>query len=96
MDKSTGVTRTVISKILDKAGRFLTVSTRTAPKVVPPVLLCCPTMLVVRQQGLKLPTNIPLHFVAVRQMVAERQSDMEAKMCNVLHHAEETVPIDVH
>ena len=29
-------------------------------------------------QGLKLPTNIPLHFVAVWQMGAERQSDKMA------------------
>ena len=38
-------------------------------------------MLVVCQQRLNLPTNIPLHFVAVRQMAAEGQSD---KMSSVM------------
>lgn len=51
---------------------------RDAPKVIPPNLLRWPTyqswMLVVWQERLKLPINIPLFFVAMRQMVAERQS----------------------
>ena len=44
---------------------------------MPPVLLCCHQkwMLVVQQLRLTLPTNIPLHFVAVSQMAAKGHSD---------------------
>ena len=54
---------------------------------------------------LNLPTNIPLHFVAVRQMAAEGQSDtmasdMEVRMKErcVLEFlcAEVMAPIDIH
>ena len=47
---------------------------RGALKVMPLILLCRPTMLVVWQQRLNIPTNIPLYCVAVRQMAAEGQS----------------------
>jgi len=49
---------------------------------------------------LNLPTNIPLNFVAVRQMTAEGQSDMEVCMkqrCVIeFLHAEKIAPNDIH
>ena len=57
------------------------------------------------QYRLNLPANIPLNFVAVRQMTAEGQSDkmasdMEVRMmqrCVIeFLHAEKIVPNDIH
>jgi hypothetical protein len=54
---------------------------------------------------LNLPTNIPLNFVAVRQMTAEGQADkmaadMEVRMkqrCVIeFHHTEKIAPNDIH
>ena len=48
---------------------------RTAPKAMPPTLLCWPTKSEVDVGGVavetELSTSIPLYFVAVRQMAAE-------------------------
>ena len=35
-------------------------------------------MVVVWQERLRLPTNIPVHFIAMKQMTAEGQSDKTA------------------
>ena len=62
-------------------------------------------MLVVWQQKLNLPSNIPFHFVAMRQMAAEGQSDtkasdMEVQMkqrCGIeFLYVEKMAPTDVH
>ena len=62
-------------------------------------------MLVIWQYRLNLPANIPLNFVAVRQMRAERQSDkmasdMEVRMKQTcvaeFLHAEKIAPNDIH
>jgi len=62
-------------------------------------------MLVIRQRRLNLPTNIPLHFVAVRQMAAEGQfdimvSDMEVRMkkrgITEFLHVEKIASADIH
>ena len=62
-------------------------------------------MLLIWQQRLNLPANIPLNFVAVRQMTAEGQSDkmvpdMEVRMKQrrVIEflHAEKIAPNDIH
>ena len=54
---------------------------------------------------MSLPTNIPLHFVAVRQMAAEGQSDKivsDVEVCmkkmgvTEFFHVEKIIPIDVH
>ena len=55
-------------------------------------------MLVIRLRRLNLPTNIPLHFVAVRQMAAEGQfdimvSDMEEKVWNLMQKKMATIRI---
>ena len=80
---------------------------RAALKVMPPILLCWPTrsswMLVVRQQRLNPPTNIPFHVVAVWQMAAEGQSDRMVSDMEVwmkqwgeteFLHAEKMAPTD--
>jgi len=62
-------------------------------------------MLLIQQERLNLPANIPLNFVAVRQMTAEEQSDkmvsdMDVRMkqrCVIeLLHAEKIAPNDIH
>ena len=62
-------------------------------------------MLVAWQERLNLPTNIPFHFAAVRQLAAEGQSDrmasdMEVWMkqrCGIeFIHVEKMVPTDIH
>ena len=64
--------------------RNFLISTRAPLKVMPPIILCWPTMSGVDVGGmvievpfyfLYLSTNIPLHFVAMWQMSAEGQSD---------------------
>jgi hypothetical protein len=48
---------------------------------------------------LNLPANIPLNFVAMQQMTAEGQSDMEVRMkqsCVIeFLHAEKIAPNDI-
>jgi hypothetical protein len=62
-------------------------------------------VLVIWQLRLNLPANIPLNFVAMRQMAVEGQSDkmvsdMEVRMkqrCVIeFLHAEKTAPNDIH
>ena len=53
------------------------------------------------QWRLNLPTNIPLHFVAVKQMATEGQNDkMEVRMkqrcVTEFLHAEKLAPTDIH
>ena len=57
--------------------------TKSAPKVMPPILLCWPFIPRGRCWRLNLPTNILLHFVAVQQMAAEGQSDKMASNMKV-------------
>jgi hypothetical protein len=49
---------------------------------------------------LNLPSNIPLNFVAMRQMTAEGQSDMEVRMkqrCVIeFLHVDKIAPNDIH
>jgi len=53
---------------------------------------------------LNLPTNIPLHFVAMQQMAAEEQSDKTVadtevqKRCGIklLHEKKKAAPIDIY
>ena len=80
-----------------------------APKVMPPILLCWPTVSAVDVgvwlQRLNLPTNIPLHFIAVQQMATEQwsdkmESDMEGRMkkrcVTEFLHEEKTAYINIH
>ena len=62
-------------------------------------------MLVGWQLRLNLPTNIPLHFVAVQQMAAEGQCDKSASDMEVCMerrcgfeflHVEKMAPTDIH
>ncbi len=62
-------------------------------------------MLVIWQYRLNLPTNIPLHFVAVQQMAAEGHSDKMAsdtgvrmkRRCGIQFiHVERMILIDIH
>ena len=62
-------------------------------------------MMVVWQQRLNLPTNIPVHLVADRQMAAEGQSDrmvsnmevcMEQRCFTEFLHVEKMAPTDIH
>ena len=75
---------------------------------MPPILLCWPTTSEVDVGGtaveVDLPTNIPLHAVAVWQMAAEGQSDTMASDMEVqteqrceteFVHAEKMVPTDI-
>lgn len=63
---------------------------RAAPKVMSHILLCWPAISEVDVSGLaveNLPTNIPSHFLAVRQKAAEGQTDTmvsadKAKVCH--------------
>ena len=76
---------------------------------MPPTVWCWPAIrrqiLVVWRWRLKIPTNIPLHFVAMWQMAAEGQSgrmvsDVEAFMkqrcVTEFLHAEKMAPTDIH
>ena len=80
-----------------------------ALKVMPPIQCvgpqCQRRMLVVWQQRLNLPNNIPLHFVAVQLTAAEGQSDnlasdmvvqMKQKCVTGFLHAEKMVANDIH
>ena len=60
--------------------------------------------MVVSQWRLKLHTNIPLHYLAVLQMVADRQSEKMVSDINICKqrcvieflHVEKMAPSDVH
>ena len=83
-------------------------STRAAPKVMPPILLYWPTISGVDVGGMTVeaePDSIPLCFVAVWQMAAEGLSDkmasdmevhMKKKCGTEFLHAEKISPIDTH
>ncbi len=59
--------------------------TRAAPKVMPPILFCWPTMLERDVDGMAVKiepshqcSHVPLHLIAMRQKAAEGQSDKMA------------------
>ena len=60
---------------------------RPVAKLMPSFLLCWPMMSEAYLGGMAvgtLPTNVPLHFIAVRQMAVEGQSDQmvsDMEMC---------------
>ena len=57
-------------------------------------------MSVIGQKKVNLPANIPLNFVAVRQITAEGQSDMEVRMkqrcVTEFLHAEKIAPNNIN
>ena len=83
---------------------------RAALKVMPPILLYWPTTSEADVRGLtvgqlNLPTSIPLYFVAVWQITAERQSDkmssdmkvcMKQRFVTEFLHEEKISPTDIH
>lgn len=58
-----------------RSSKNLLVTTRITLKVLPPILFCCPMTSEANIAGmaveLNIPTNTPLHFVALQQTVAE-------------------------